>query len=209
MQHLLIGAMMIAGVSISSSTFAETITFDELAFPTGIPRSYQSLTVGDYLFTALQNDKPLVIQAQDDPNNADPAGATLGMRTIGQDLGFTMARVDGALFDFTGVQVTHFSNNLLSPGNGGPLVFYFVGAPIQQRSYDINPGFQTFALDGLGISSVRITSNNLFQIDNLVVSGGAVVPEPSSWILMIAGFGAIGMSLRSMRRTVTARIAMT
>src|SRR6185503_15621614 len=48
-------------------------------------------------------------------------------------------------------------------------------------------GDQTFT--GMTLTS----GQNSFEIDNLAVP----VPEPSTWMLMIMGVGAIGMALRS------------
>ena len=61
----------------------------------------------------------------------------------------------------------------------------------------------SFIVNGNGqlISSIRLdTSSNAFEVDNLSVSrniGG--IPEPTTWIMMIAGFGLVGVGMR--RRT--------
>lgn len=47
---------------------------------------------------------------------------------------------------------------------------------------------------GVGVQGSSVYTDN-FTFD------GAVVPEPASWALMIAGFGLAGMGLRSQRRT--------
>ena len=58
--------------------------------------------------------------------------------------------------------------------------------------------------DGRLISSIRLdTSSNAFEVDNLSISrniGG--VPEPTTWMMMIAGFGLVGVGMR--RRTTNA-----
>jgi PEP-CTERM motif-containing protein len=41
--------------------------------------------------------------------------------------------------------------------------------------------------------------NDVFGIDNVTIGTGAAVPEPSTWAMMLMGFGAIGWSMR--RRT--------
>ena len=51
--------------------------------------------------------------------------------------------------------------------------------------YDGFPGEPTLAF--LGIDDIR------------AVAGGAAVPEPSTWVLMIAGFGLAGAGLRRRR----------
>lgn len=187
---------------IAAPVSAETIDFSSLGFDggAGTPfQSYTSVVVGDYVFTALQpGSTPLLVHARSDPNNADPGGATLGLNTSGSALGFEFARVDGAAFDFGSFQATHFTNASTSPGNGGPLTLMLDGVPFFAGSYDINPGFQDFAVGALGVRSVRITSNNFFQVDNLIVSSG--VPEPATWLAMTLGFGLVAGRLRWRRR---------
>lgn len=174
---------------------AEILTFDSLAFESGPAQNYASFTIGDYVFTALQPvSTPFLVRAKDDPNNADPAGATIGMATVANG-GFTFARTDGEAFDFIGFDATHLTNSLTSPGNGGTLNVFFDDVIGLASSYDINPGFQSYTLEGFGVRSVRITSNNFFQVDNLAVFSGPV-PEPASWAMMIGGLAATGAAMR-------------
>jgi len=46
-----------------------------------------------------------------------------------------------------------------------------------------------------------VAGNAASAIDNLVVS----VPEPAAWTMMLFGFGAMGVALRSRRRLATAQ----
>jgi hypothetical protein len=198
MRNLVLSILSASSLIAIAPAHAEILTFDSLAFETGLRQSYASFTIGDYVFTALQPvSTPFLVRAKDDPNNADPGGATIGMTTVGNG-GFSFARVDGAAFDFTGFDATHLTNSLTSPGNGGTLNVYFDDLIGLASSYDINPGFQSYAFQGLGVHNVRITSNNYFQVDNLAVSSGAV-PEPASWAMMIGGLALTGAALR--RRT--------
>lgn len=182
----------------ASPVSAEVIDFDSLGFPGGAevqPLTFASFVLGDYRFTALDPQRaPLVIRAQQDINNADPGGATLGLNTYGDMPGFEFSRIDGAAFDFTGFQATHFNNSTTSEGNGGTLQIYFDGVIGFNGSYDRNPGLQDYVLAGIDVRSVRISSNNLLQVDNLVVS--SAVPEPSTWLMLIAGFAAVALRLR-------------
>ncbi len=57
------------------------------------------------------------------------------------------------------------------------------------------------------LTGIRLNSGiNAFELDNLIF--GTAVPEPSTWALLIVGFGASGLVLRR-RRKHAARIACT
>lgn len=202
-------ALALAAVLVSPfSASADVIDFSSLAFNGTGEQHFASVVVGDYVFTALQpSAAPLIVLGKSDVNNADQGGGTLGLRTSGSDLGVSFARIDGAAFDLTSIQVTHLSNSTTSSGNGGTLRFTFDGVTAFQSSYDINPGFQTYALAGSGLHSVQITSNNYFQFDNLVVSGATVsaVPEAASWLYLSGGLVLLGGAYR--RRRGLSRVA--
>lgn len=198
--------ILACAVMIAAPASAEVIDFSSLAFDGGTStpwQKYSSVTVGDYVFTALEPiPRPLLVHARGDENNADPGGATLGILTSGSDRGFEFSRVDGAAFDFLGLKVTHFTDGLTSPGNGGTLSMLFDGTPYFAGSYDIYPGFQNFSLSALGVHTVQISSINYFQVDDLLVASG--VPEPATWGMMLIGFGMLGASLRYRRRAMRA-----
>jgi PEP-CTERM putative exosortase interaction domain len=69
--------------------------------------------------------------------------------------------------------------------------------------------WQNFTYSGVsgaqGITSIALTNSNLepngndFALDDLSLQGTAV-PEPTSWALMLMGFGGLGAMLRSTRR---------
>lgn len=77
-----------------------------------------------------------------------------------------------------------------------------------------------FALSDLGSNVFNVVATNNQIIRSIVVMSavgldeasdirlggitGALVPEPASWAMMIAGFGGVGWSIRSRRRTLAA-----
>ena len=186
--------ILLAALATPLLSHADVIDFSSLAFDGSTQQQYASVVVGDFVFTALQPSLfPLIVLGKSNPNNGNPGGATLGLQTFGQALGVQFSRLDGGTFDFSSLQATHLFNASTSPGNGGTLKISFDGATTLQTSYDINPGFQTYLLSGIGIHSAQITSNNVFQFDNLVVSN---VPEAAT-VTYIAGgllvlFSALG-----------------
>ena len=90
---------------------------------------------------------------------------------------------------------TGLSSNTLFGGCGNCLSA--IGAQI--------PG-AAFTFDGLVVDQTILTLNAPFTVDGATFGFqlrdiASAVPEPGTWLLMIAGFGMIGGSLRTSRRT--------
>jgi hypothetical protein len=64
--------------------------------------------------------------------------------------------------------------------------------------------FNVMGTQGETFSKIRLESinTNSFEIDNLAVKAGGVVPEPATWAMLIAGFGLVGASMRRQRQTL-------
>lgn len=60
-------------------------------------------------------------------------------------------------------------------------------------------GRTTFTYTGSAISYFRISGQDSFGVNEILLAPRGVVPEPMTWALMIAGFGMVGATLR--RRT--------
>ena len=61
---------------------------------------------------------------------------------------------------------------------------------------------------GLKSFSFAASSEQWAQFDNFTFASPAgAVPEPSTWAMLIVGFGAVGMGMRSSRRRETALAA--
>jgi hypothetical protein len=102
-------------------------------------------------------------------------------------------------------------------GGGGGSVTYFapMGSSIDIESFGtFNGGLGRFALPvellgGLNNLTFLYSGNGQglgdegWGISNLRVSGPAVVPEPATWAMLIAGFGLVGAAMRR-RRTALA-----
>ncbi len=74
------------------------------------------------------------------------------------------------------------------------------------RNFSIASGF----ISGLNTMTLRVNNNGgptAGRFDNLVLSADAltaVIPEPASWAMLIAGFGLVGAAARR-RRSLTSR----
>ena len=112
-----------------------------------------------------------------------------GVSQIGLDYGsadaynsFIIHLSDNTFETFTGQQVIDFG---LADGN--------------QQASNTNGRLTFKAGSGLTITGIDLTSTQAaLEADNLGVI--AAVPEPSTWGLMLFGFGAMGVSLRRRRR---------
>ena len=143
--------------------------------------------------------------------------------------GITATSVDGSFWGFPSGAQLHLDPD--SFGNS-TFDFTFSGGAFDLVGFDISDtGFGSvgtltgydamnnvvatniFAGDTLGtltfegfnsISRLRLVDTvNHFSIDNLVLNAAAAVPEPSTWAMMLFGFGMVGASMRYRRRSTT------
>lgn len=128
--------------------------------------------------------------------NAIVGGAfTLSFNGYGNDQ--SGAGPVGAGTDFNGNPNQHFEVNF-----NGNQVYYGILTP-EWLNYTFNVG--SFIVNGANTVSFTEVDNQLFfnvGLDNISVdSTTGSVPEPSTWAMMLLGFGAIGVSMRRRRRT--------
>lgn len=98
----------------------------------------------------------------------------------------------GSLDAYNKLTVTDTANNSYVYIPGG----FTSGSNGNQVNAGTNGLFQATGTDGTRFTSIKLESTgNSFEIDNLA----AAVPEPSTWALMIVGFGMVGGAMR--RRT--------
>jgi hypothetical protein len=203
MRHLVLAVALMA---VPAAANAVTIDFESLGFDGDTnpgPRGISSpLVIGDYSFTATDpfGFPPILVYARQSTNNPDFGGTSILPNRI--DPGITIARTDGAAFTFTSLDLTFAYDDQNGLFEGGLATYTFGGTgTAETRAFDNLAGFQTFTFNAAGVTSVRISGDSPFAIDNVVLSDRvAAVPEPASWAMMIVGFGAIGAAARRRQR---------
>ena len=185
-------------LAIAGSAGAATVTFDSLTNP-GIWQFYgDTYTEQGFSFAATvrSNGYTLYTYGLDSPFNADPDGATLHQEFEGRHYGIVASLADGGTFTLTSFDLANSWND----ANGGTVHFVYTDATGHHRE-DLTlaheTGLQTFTFDLSGLTSFSLWSNN-YQLDNVVASADVVVvPEPSSYALMLAGLaGIVGLARR-------------
>lgn len=119
----------------------------------------------------------------------------------------TVLRFGSALISTTGLEWIDFSfaDLNLASGTAYNVAFFFAGNSNQNFFYN-QSGAEPYAQPGFsnidGFSSYN-TRNFVLPAIRLNGDTGAV-PEPATWLMMVAGFGLIGASLRRTARRTTA-----
>ena len=96
-----------------------------------------------------------------------------------------------------------FSFENVSNSAGSATAFDATNNALTSVSFSAFPGL--FTLNAAGIRSVTFSTNGQFGVDNFTFAETGGVPEPTSWALMIGGFGLTGAALRR-RRSVLALV---
>ncbi len=97
--------------------------------------------------------------------------------------------------------------NTVSLFSGSALIASFTGGQVPAAPADgsqsaaTNNRRVTFAFDGAAIDRVNFaSSSNSFELDTVA----GAVPEPASWVMLVAGFGLVGTAARRRNPTVVA-----
>lgn len=134
---------------------------------------------------------------------------TDGVSTVNPLNGYTVQAITGITGTFNGSAITG-----LAPGTFGANNLYYLTGPFFVDGNGL--GFTTAA--GLAANlfvtndtSYRVNTQGAGLLTGLVTAQSSAVPsavpEPSTWLLMLLGFGAIGYALRSTRRGVAIQLA--
>ncbi|MGZ3376092.1 MAG: PEPxxWA-CTERM sorting domain-containing protein [Phenylobacterium sp.] len=184
-QTLMAAAVAAAGVMIASGAHATVVNFDDLSGSSSVADGYGGINWGG-AFTYYDS-------AQDPYTPHSGRERIYGSCDCTTDNVFTFAApvvFDGAWF--AGVDGTH---NDFQLSLGGVVV-----ATSASLNMSSTPTFLASGYSGL-VDKVDIqTSQPGYWIaDDITYNGGAGVPEPAAWAMMLAGFGGLGAVMRRRR----------
>jgi hypothetical protein len=147
------------------------------------------------------------------PSSAQPAfsdgsryfsvGPPSALATITSSIAFNAVSFFwGSIDKFNRVELLDSSNNVIATYFGNdPLISSIANGNQTIPSTNRRVTFTRSGSDA-AIKAVRFYSpNSAFEIDNLVFQGP--IPEPSTWMMLLAGFGLVGASLRRRTRPVS------
>ncbi|GGB37145.1 hypothetical protein GCM10011380_28190 [Sphingomonas metalli] len=103
----------------------------------------------------------------------------------------------GSVDDYNSISVLNTAGVAIATYTGQQLLNFAVPAGTANGTTSYRITFTRSAGD-VAFGGLSVTSNrdNAAEFDNLVFA----VPEPSTWALMLAGFGMVGMAMRARRR---------
>lgn len=144
-----------------------------------------------------------------DSSNGSPAPDLLEILIDGTPVlqGLTAANASGNAFSFGGgtllgqnIQMDErqfFNDTVVDMSTASALTFAHTGSTLTIGIRAYGAGWQGGTDESWGIDNLTVTLRN----DN------GAVPEPATWVMMMAGFGLIGGALRRRTRKITVRYA--
>ena len=212
-KYALMGAAGILGLS-GAAQAATMITFT----PGGSsPASGQSVlydfdtTIPASLITGplVQIKSPPADANGAPPANSMPSGTNYlsvlqgGLATI-----LFTGPVTGFSFDWGSID--DYNTLTIIPSGGADSIVVpgttFTNTPANgnQVSPGTNGLFSVFGTEGTQYLGFMLTSRvNSFEIDNVAVTAAGAVPEPSTWAMMLIGFGGMGFMMRRKSKVAT------
>ena len=206
MKSIAIACAGLACVMNPSAATAQTITFDGILANQGDATWFgESYIENGIVFTSSGNR--LVSWESDYRYNADPSGRTLFSNDWGSYLNFSVA--GGGVFNLYSLDIAGVYN---TPESGPVAFIYNIGGNNYSGTFTLDNmvGLQTFNLNLIGLTSFGVQqilytgaldTYHGSQVDNVVLDIQSAVPEPSTWAMMLLGFGSIGYSMRRRRKS--------
>ena len=211
MRKMMIGLAALFAASSANAAVLVAYTGGPSANPLGFTmvQDFESFAVGASLGPNAK------VYNSDVPNDAaipgfnstGKYGAVLGLPTAGSySLSFTGAKI----FSFVIGSLDSYNRLTLSLSDGSTVILngaqIALGATANgDQDLPSSNGRVFYYSDGPLINGATFSStNNSFEFDNLMTGN---VPEPSTWAMMVLGFGIVGRALRRRRKMAIASFA--
>jgi hypothetical protein len=180
----------------AGATSFTVFDFNTAAIPVGFTADYPvagsaELVTGS---SPMQYQQPLFSDNSQYLAIKRNGSATIRSSSMGYNsVSFYLGSIDSYnavdILSTSGAVIASFTNNDFTtpfPPNGDN------DSAIMNRRVTYNTDGQGGLIGGI----VFRTGDNSMEVDNLVFA----VPEPSTWLMMLAGFGMVGLSMRARRR---------
>ena len=183
MKNKMLSGILVLAAAFSASA-AHAAIIDLSVLPIGY--FYTPLTVGDYTFTPLIYESSAPAQIIQINGVFGVNGTSSGS---GDDL--KLSRTDGKAFTLISVDI-----GLVNPNYSNGAEVHTVGSGVGLNNV-ANATLQTITFDSsfANVQSVTLNSLNGPYFSNINVES-AVVPEPETYTMLLAGLGLMGFMLR-------------
>ncbi len=187
-----------AAISISaapgSASYSGSYTYD---FETAAPITGGAIRSGDVSGIAAQPLGSTGNYWSVGPSDGSPGFMNLASFAAIETIGFLWGSVD----NYNWIDVIARNGSVLRTFNG---VDVAPGANGNQTSAAMNP-YVTLSFTGAdraNIGGLRLRATaNAFEVDNFAIGA---VPEPTTWAMLVLGFGVMGGSMRARTRAAVA-----
>lgn len=203
-RRLFAGALAALALSTTAAHASVTLDFNEFIHGDDNYRSYAGgIETHGFKIDSDVASKPLINWNLVSQFNPDRYGAT--MMTGGSQAHAVFTKVGGGAFNLNSVDLTDGAN---TPVAGFFDLTWFDGTETFTETLQLDrvKGLQTFNFNKENILWFSLGTSGWaggnLQFDNVVLDAPVVsgVPEPTTWALMITGFGLAGTALRRRRR---------
>lgn len=205
----LVATSALASLSISAQ--AQTITLERATAGTPLT-SYSEgpLTItastGGFLFGSATNDAPTTHLVTGYFNTS--TNSILNLTSAAGLFSFISLGYSGSTSNFIPGGRADGMNSVTFTGFDGAAQLF--SQTVVLGDYDGFDNYMTLTGPTAAIDRLNIaTQGFVLNLDNIVTSSpiAAAVPEPATWAMMIAGFGAVGFAMRRRRTQATVRFA--
>jgi PEP-CTERM motif len=188
-------------LSVAAAANATIVNFDDIGVANTVYPDYTQAGFVDQGYSFSTNSDVIDISPTSPYSGTGPAhsGDFATLNDYGGSI--FMTQVGGGTFTLDSFFISGWF------GDTGPetVTGYLADTVVNTLNYNLGSSWSQVTTGFSNVDKVSFnTSSNLVLLDDVSVNGGAAVPEPASWALMIGGFGLAGAALRRRRLLIAA-----